>query len=234
MTPSEATAAKFKARSKKKLTAAKFKLLARASTDSAEANIEGSLERSRMTHSIIVKFVQEMFTISLADDLPSLGTAADFLTSTATLDDLLVLQSAGDIGAENLPLYVKSITYGRVLMFSMTSTMVESAESLSAAMNASFMDYVEGGGELSASHREILENSTAQAVVFGGPQDAATAALGALDWSLFFTPALATTAVPLSFKVNTLKDRETAAIEDNVSYELRGNCQAPSTIQTRL
>jgi hypothetical protein len=63
--------------------------------------------------------------------------------------------------------------------------------------------------------------------VFGGPQSAATAAIANLDWSRYFVPASATTAVPIAFTVRSLKGRETATIYNDITYEERGGCKPP-------
>lgn len=185
---------------------------------------EASFSRSRSTHTILVKMVQEMFTINFADDL--IATPADFLAETVGTADLLAEEAAGRMGPDNLPVFVKSVTYGRVMMFSATSTQVESAEKLSAAMNASLMDYANASAELEAEQRQTLSTATYKIKVFGGGQADALAAIGALDWSLFFTAAPATTAVPIAYTVKTLKNDEPATIVDNVDYDQRGVCQA--------
>lgn len=197
----------------------------------ANANIDGSLTRSVRTHSVVVKFVQQMFTVRVADELQP--KAADFLGASVRLADLEALQASGKIASGNLPLYVESVTYGRVLLFTLKSTDVASAEDLKVAMQASGNAY-RGSGSLTQQQRQTLGSATYRFVVFGGPQDAATAAIANLDWSRFFVPASATTAVPIAFTVRTLKGRETATIFNDVVYDERGGCDEPTSYSVNV
>lgn len=197
----------------------------------ANGNIEGSMTRSVRTHSVVVKFVQEMFTVRLADDL--IPDAAGFVAPTVTAAELQALQASGRIGPDNLPVYVESVTFGRVFLFTAQSTTVATADELKAAMQASVANY-KGGATLSQAHRQILTNASYRFVVFGGPQQAATDAIGSLDWSKYFVPAAATTAVPIAFTVKTLKGRQAATIYDDVVYNERGGCSAPVSYTVRV
>lgn len=153
---------------------------------SANGNISSSVSRSVKTNSVVVKFVQEMYTIDLAED--ALPTGASFFASTVRESDLAALASAGKFGGDNIPLYVASITYGRVLFFSAQSTDVIDAHELQSALSASAGAF-NGSASLTTRQRSLLSTATYQIVPFGGPQSAATAAIASLDWSKFFVPA---------------------------------------------
>jgi hypothetical protein len=192
----------------------------------AGGNLESSTTRAVRTHSVMVKFVQEMFTVRVADDqLPEPG---DFFGQTASMADLNALAGQGRIGADNLPVYVESVTYGRVMFFSLRSTDVDTAEELRVAMQASGRG-LSGTAGLTSRQREILSEATYQFLAYGGPQSAATAAIANLDWRRFFTPAAVTTAVPIAFTVKTLNTRETATIYDDVVFLERQGCEAPAS-----
>jgi len=190
----------------------------------AGGNINSSTSRSVKTNSVVVKFVQEMYTINVADDL--LPTGASFFAGGVTEAEVRALAASGKFGPDNLPLYVESITYGRVLFFSARSTDVLDVNELKTAMNVAGVAF-RGGASLSTRQRSLLSSATYQIIPFGGPQSAATAAIASLDWSKFFVPAEATTAVPIAFTVKTLKGREVATIHNNVVYDDRGGCTPP-------
>jgi hypothetical protein len=192
-----------------------------------EASANVSVERSYSEHTVIAKFVQEMFTVRLADDL--LAEPSDFFAPDVTLTDMQALVEKGEMGSENIPLYIESVTYGRIMLFTMKSTNVSSAAELSAAVNVSMQDYVEGESSLSAGQREILENSTTTIFSAGGTKDAANAAIATLNWSEYFKSAPATTAVPISFVAKTLNGKKIVKIVDNAVYEQRSTCQEPSS-----
>ena len=76
----------------------------------------------------------------------------------------------GRLSDTNLPVYVASVTYGQVMMFSATST--ESMSDLKASLSASFNSFAGGGSaSLSAEQQELLQNSTIQVVTLGGSED---------------------------------------------------------------
>jgi hypothetical protein len=192
----------------------------------AGGNLESSTTRAVRTHSVMVKFVQEMFTVRVADEqLPQPG---DFFGQDASMTDLDALSGQGRIGANNLPVYVESVTYGRVMYFSLRSTDVDTAEELRVAMQASGRG-LSGTTGLSQRQREILSEATYQVLAYGGPQAAAGAAIANLDWRRFFTPTTVTTAVPIAFTVKTLNTREPATIYDDVVYLERQGCEQPTS-----
>ncbi len=191
----------------------------------ASANV--SVERAYNENTVIAKFVQEMFTVRIADD--QMHAPVDFLAPDVTTADLKGLENKGELGAGNIPLYIESVTYGRILLFTMKSTSVSSGSQLSTALQASMGDYVNGGGSLSNEQKQILENSTTTIFSAGGTKDAANAAIANLNWSEFFKAAPATTAVPISFKVKTLNGEKTVQIADSVNYMQRDNCNGPSS-----
>lgn len=197
-----------------------------------EASASVSLERSYTEHTVIAKFVQEMFTVRLADDL--LPTPADFFDSEMTLSDFEELEAKGIIGEENIPLYIESVTYGRIMLFTMKSTETSSAQELSAALNASMQDYLNGGASLTDAQKNILSKSSVTVFSAGGTKEAANSAIANLNWSEFFKAAPATTAVPISFVAKTLNGKKIVKIVDNVKYEQRDNCKEPYAYEVSL
>lgn len=103
-----------------------------------------SLTRSYRKQTIIVRLIQRLFTIEVADDLPALREPAGFFAPSVSLEDIMAEEQDGNIGPENLPMYVKSVTYGRIIIFTLTSTTATSASNLEAAVQASY-DGLSGG-----------------------------------------------------------------------------------------
>lgn len=192
----------------------------------------GSIEFKYNTHSVIAKFVQKAFTVRLADDL--IETPADFLSKTVTMEDIKKLESNGTMSADNVPLYIESVTYGRFLLFTLTSTTVESGVKLQAALNASWDQYANAGGELSTEFQTALASRTTKIFSAGGTEEGANAAVANLDWSRFFVEAPVTTAVPISFVARTLNGKRKVILIDNAIYEYRDDCQIPEKIRIRV
>ncbi|MEN8008199.1 MAG: thiol-activated cytolysin family protein [Candidatus Krumholzibacteriota bacterium] len=194
---------------------------------SLSASANANLSRSHETHTIMVRAIQEMFTIRFADDL--MRTPADYFGKSVTAEALDQLRADGQIGDDNLPLYIESVTFGRVLLFTMTSESAATAASLGTAMEASAAEF-SGGATLTDEQQRAM--STRRYVIrqFGGDDASAQEALATLDWTKFFTVVPVTASVPLSFRVKTLKDGVTSdivGVVDNVLYDDRGNCRPP-------
>lgn len=191
-----------------------------------KVGLEGSLsvseERSSTTHTVVAKYIQEMFTIRVADDL--IATPADFFADDFTQDDLEALKGSGAIGPDNIPLYIESVTYGRVLLFSMESRSVSSATELSAALEASMADYANAGGSAGTGNEEIFATATHKIFSAGGTDAAANAAVANLDWSKFFTESPASTTVPISFVAKTVNGKKIVHLVQSETYQQRENC----------
>ena len=184
----------------------------------ASAGLDSSFDsyRSAEQHTVVAKLIQPMYTISISDD--QLPTARSFFADHLRTEDFEEQQRLGTLGPDNLPTYVKSVTYGRIVIFTMTSTETESSDELAAAVRGSYMGF-SGSTEVEARQREILSNSRVEILALGGSADVANEAIRTGNYSDFFGPASATTAVPLTYRINSLVGtRERALIGDATTY----------------
>lgn len=199
----------------------------------SNVGLEGSLNvsksRTSKTHTVVARFVQEMFTVRVADD--QIQTPADFFSDDFSVADLEDLEGKGEIGSDNIPIYIESVTYGRIMLFSLTSESVESANKLEAALAATMDKYANAGGELEDGHEEIFSTASYKIFSAGGTGDAANEMIGNLDWSKFFVDSPASTAVPISFVAKTVKDKKPVDLMFNLKYEVRDNCNILEVIE---
>jgi len=181
---------------------------------------------SVQSHSVVVKLLQPMYTISFADD--EMAEPGDFFAEDVTQADFDRQRELGTMGPGNLPCYVQSVTYGRMLVYTMTSTEATSSQELQLAVQASYGAW-EGSGQVDTRQKQLVNNSTIQVQVFGGTQqdqlDAIKTALHTGDFSAFLTEVPATTAVPLSYRINDLKNRQPAVIGDATKFSIK-ECEA--------
>lgn len=179
----------------------------------------------RQTHTVVARLFQPMYTISVADD--EIPTARDFFASDVSESAVEAQLAAGTIGPDNLPAYVHAVTYGRIVVFTMSSDEVESAEDLYAAVRGSFRGF-SGDAEAESHYRSIVSRSQVRVLALGGSAEAALLAIQTGDYSMFFGPATASTAVPLSYDVRYLKGmRETAVIGEEIQYVVEGCTASP-------
>lgn len=130
-----------------------------------------SFDSSSAKTKVLVNFTQAYYTVDV--DTPK--KPSDFFADGTTVEDLEPY-----VSADNPPLYVQSITYGRRVIFSIQTE--RSASEVKAALEASYQGVVAGGGvNVSAEHREVLEQSTIRAFVLGGSGDEATGAINGFE-----------------------------------------------------
>ncbi|HET6348764.1 MAG TPA: thiol-activated cytolysin family protein [Candidatus Krumholzibacteria bacterium] len=181
------------------------------------ASIKASLSAniSDETRTVTAYFVQRMFTVSM--ELPQ--TPGDVFSDAFTADMLQEQINRGRIGPDNPPVYVSSIAYGRILMFSFTSTasLSDIKGTLSALYNGG-----EFGGSLSAQYQNVLENAQIQVVTVGGDASAALSLIRSNDLGAYFTQdAPLTTAKPISYTVRNLGDNSIASVSETTTYNLK-------------
>jgi hypothetical protein len=194
----------------------------------ARAGFEGSFSRETglTQHTITAKLVQPMYTISFADD--QLATPADFFAQDLSDADWKKQAELGTISSTNTPVFISSVTYGRMLMFTVESTQGESATDLSAAVRVSAKSF-DGGGNFDLSAKETLKRSKIQVLAIGGSNQAAAAALTGGDLSQFFTKTNATGAVPISFVVRTVHGTREIALLGDVTKFKAPTCKLAQT-----
>jgi len=199
----------------------------------ASGSVGGSLSQSTSVkqHRVLVKLMQPMYTISFADD--EKAEPADFFAPDLMQADFDRQKELGTIGAGNLPCYVQSVTYGRMVVYSMSTTETTTDEEYKLAVQASYGAW-SGSGSVDTHQRELVQNSTVEVQVFGGTQggglDAIKTALKSGDFSAFLQSAPATTAVPLSYRINDLKNRQAAVIGDATKYTIK-ECEPVNDLQ---
>jgi hypothetical protein len=180
---------------------------------------------------VLVKLMQPMYTISFADDQKA--EPADFFASNLMEADFDRQRELGTMGPGNLPCYVQSVTYGRMVVYSMTTTEATSDEQYKLAVQASYGAW-SGSGSINSAQRALVQNSTVEVQVFGGTQgaglDAIKQALKNGDFSAFLQAAPATTAVPLSYRINDLKNRQAAVVGDATKFQI-SQCEAVNDLK---
>jgi hypothetical protein len=187
-----------------------------------KANADFTRNASETT--VTAHFVEKMFDVVV--ELPQ--TPAGFFSSAFTQKELDQQIALGRIGPDNLPVFVHTITYGRMMTFSMTST--ATATEINAAISAAYRDIGRSVKvDLTAKHVAILENSRVAVTSFGGNAQATLDVIRTGDWSQYFTrEAPLSSAAPISYLFQNL-DGKPAGVTEATNYKIR-DCQ-PQSIQ---
>ena len=190
-------------------------------------------EVSFQRHTIAVKLIQPMYTISFADE--EMREPTDFLDPAVTPAQVQQAVDRGVLGPDNLPTYVKSVTYGRMVTFTMTNTFAAEATEMQAATQAAFdlfkVGSASGGSKLTARQEAILSQSQLSVLAFGGSQESALDAIRTGELDRFFTAVPATQAVPIGYRVNYLKNSRVATLGLGTKYT-QSQCTAVPGTQT--
>ena len=183
-----------------------------AFSGSASFDFDRSVDETTVT----AHFVQKMFTVTITQP----QTPADWFSGAFTQDVLDEQVRLDRIGPDNLPVYIDSVTYGRMMMFNFTSK--GSEQEIRATLNAAF-DGVKFGVEanLSTSQQQILRESEIQVVTVGGEGKNASAIIRSGNFKDYFeSEAALTSAKPISFVVKNLGDNSIAKVSETTDYEV--------------
>jgi len=177
----------------------------------ASARLDYSKDASQRTYTAY--FVQRLFTIAV--DLPE--RPSSLFAAAVTGADLEALGVSGS----NLPLYIDSVSYGRILMFSFTSS--DSRERIEAALEFSYNSPAGGvDGFAEADLQETLSTARIEVFALGGPNTGVQNLIrdGSLA-SYFEAPLEINMVEPISFTLRNLGDNTLAKVGDTTSYEVR-------------
>jgi hypothetical protein len=182
----------------------------------ASASAQLETNRTAQESTLLATFVQRMFTVSIVT--PS--TPAAYFSSDFTSADLQDQEAQGRISADNPPVVVASISYGRTLLYSVTSA--ASTDELSGALDVAYSGGAASGGiQASARQQQILNSARYQVVALGGNESDALSLIRDHKLGDYFTSqSNLATAVPLSYQVNNIGDDSAARFTETTNYDL--------------
>ena len=186
-----------------------------------EASATGSVENNASKTTITAQFYQKMYEVVVAPP----QTPDAFFSPDFTTDKLQQQVTLGRIGPDNLPVYVSNIVYGRMMMFSLTST--ASSSDIRATMQAAY-NGIGGGGSasLDVKQKKILEESEIRVTSLGGDAEATLAVIRSGNWADYFTEnAPLSSAAPLSYTFRNLGDGSIATVSETTEYNIT-TCEA--------
>lgn len=180
-----------------------------------------NVTKNASQRTILAHFVQKMFTISI--ELPQ--SPDSFFSDEFTPSLLQQQKDAGNIGPDNLPVYLASVTYGRTLTYSLTTSYSENR--MRAAISASFHGFGGGvDGYTESDLRQTLSQENLRVVAIGGEGQDVLDLISQGNLQAYFTAdAPLTTAKPISYQLNYLGDNKLARVSETTEYLLE-DCDA--------
>ena len=160
----------------------------------------------------IVKYTQAYYTV----DLDAPGRPSDLFAPEVTLADVEAL-----IGPENPPLYVSSITYGRMVVFTFESEY--SAEELGAALEFTYSGGVDVSGDVSVTYKDIVSRSKITAFILGGSGGDAAQTIDSYEALIDFIKgggnySKDSPGAPIAYKLSYLRDNSPGRLSFTTAY----------------
>ncbi len=181
-------------------------------SDQAQASLNVTPQANEVT--LTASVIQKAFTVSV--DFEGRSGSSAFINGSFTEADLLQLENADIIGESNPPTYVSAVTYGRILIFSVTSD-GELLESTIRDLESTIT-----GGPLSDEQKQLLAESKIEVFGVGGPADAIFSTIQNGDLSAYFEIAAPLTSmVPIAFELRTVNGNVAALVSRTTQYDLR-------------
>jgi thiol-activated cytolysin len=161
--------------------------------------------RQEVSSRLLVKFLQVYYTLDI--DLPE--NPSDLFDPSVTWPEL-----APKISGNVSPMYVSSISYGRMALFCMESS--RTATDVRAALDASFKA-IDTDVSLETEYQEVLDQTTIKATIIGGSgKDAVQAVNGFDGLKEYMTQGgdydKSTPGAPLAYKLRYLSDNDICRI----------------------
>lgn len=181
------------------------------------ASATGNFDRNASETTITAYFYQKMYEVVVEPP----QTPGAFFSEAFTSEKLQEQIDLGRIGPDNIPVYVSNVVYGRMMMFSFTSTASETdiRATISAAYNG-----IGGGGSanLSAQQQTILQQAKIAITSLGGDDDATISMIRSGNWQDYFTSsAPLSSAEPLSYTFRNLSDGSIAKVSEATEFTIR-------------
>jgi len=192
---------------------------------SASFNWDDKTIRSRY----VVNYTQAYYTV----DVDEPGDAGAFFDKSVTLDDV-----KAKVGDGNPPVYVSSITYGRMVIFTFESQY--SSEEMSAALDFAYKGgFVDVSGDVSVSYKDIISNSKITAFILGGSGSEAAQAIDSYDALIAFIKGGGnytkdSPGAPIAYKLAYLKDNSPARLSFTTDYTVKECTRIGQQIQVTL
>ena len=182
--------------------------------------INSEMSQNATSSSCFLLFRQVYFTASVQPPKRPSAVFADGVT----LEDL---KDVAGLSAERPPAYIQSVDYGRIVMVRMDTQSAESSADLTMAMKFAVAGGQSVDAETKLKYEKIIKNSTFTAITLGGNAEEATTILGSPDkvearlYDLIKKCSIFSEknpAVPISYKVNFLKDNTLATMNVTTKY----------------
>src|ERR1051326_3369194 len=135
------------------------------------------------------------------------------------------------------PVYVSSVTYGRMVLFTFESQY--SPEEMSAALNFPYSGGVDVKGDVSVTYKDIISQSKITAFILGGDAGSAVQTIDSYDSLINFIKtggnySRQSPGAPIAYKLSYLKDNSPARLSFTTDYSVKDCVRVSQRVQVTL
>lgn len=193
---------------------------------SLKTSFDWSKQNVRSRH--VVRYTQAYYTVDL--DAPESPSA--LLRSDVTLDDV-----KAKMDEQRPPVYVSSVTYGRMVVFTFESEY--SAEEMGAALEFAYSGGIDVSGDVSVTYKDIISRSKITAFILGGSAGEAVKTIDSYEALVAFIKqggdySRESPGAPIAYKLSYLKDNSPARMSFTTDYDLRECIRVAQRIRVLL
>jgi thiol-activated cytolysin len=176
----------------------------------------------------VVRYMQAYYTV----DLDAPGEPSALFDSTVRLADV-----QGKLDERRPPVYVSSVTYGRMVLFTFESQY--SAEEMSAALDFAYSGGIDIRGDVSVTYKDIISQSRITAFILGGDAGTAAQTIDSYDALIAFIKtggnySRQSPGAPIAYKLSYLKDNSPARMSFSTDYEVKDCVRVSQRIRVTL
>lgn len=163
----------------------------------------------------VVRYTQAYYTVDL--DAPASPSAL-------LAPDISLAEVQDKMDAQRPPVYVSSVTYGRMVLFTFESQY--SSEEMSAALDFAYSGGVDVKGDVSVTYKDIISQSTITAFILGGDAGTAAQTIDSYEALKSFIKSggnysRQSPGAPIAYKLSYLKDNSPARMSFSTDYQVK-------------
>jgi len=176
----------------------------------------------------LVRYTQAYYTVDL--DAPRSPSAL-------LAPNLMLADVEAKMDEQRPPVYVSSVTYGRMVVFTFESEY--SSEEMGAALDFAYSGGVDVSGDVSVTYKDIISKSKITAFILGGDAGNAVKTIDSYEALINFIKeggnySRQSPGAPIAYKLNYLKDNSPARMSFTTDYDVRECTRVSQKIRVAL
>jgi thiol-activated cytolysin len=176
----------------------------------------------------VVRYMQAYYTVDL--DAPT-------APSQLFAPDVPLADVQARMDEQRPPVYVSSVTYGRMVLFTFESEY--SALEMGAALDFAYSGGADVSGDVSVTYKDILSKSKITAFILGGDAGAAVQTIDSYDALIAFIKqggnySRQSPGAPIAYKLAYLKDNSPARMSFTTSYDVHDCVRVSQKVKVTL